>query len=117
MFWARILGIVLMLTIGAILLAVGGGVLIGFLVVDHLQRVEAEYDGQTLSEHLIDVAYELRTLAHELNVLNVIGAVFAAPPSLGIVSCRARPFFGRGDVFDRGVEPDIKDLVLEPGTD
>jgi replicative DNA helicase len=41
---------------------------LGVLVVDHLQRVEAEYDGQTLDEHLIDVAYELRTLAKELNV-------------------------------------------------
>ncbi len=41
---------------------------LGFLVVDHLQRIEAEYDVQTLSEHLTDVAYELRNLAQELDV-------------------------------------------------
>lgn len=42
---------------------------LGLLVVDHLQRVEAEYTGQTESEHLTAVAYELREMAIDMNVV------------------------------------------------
>jgi len=41
---------------------------LGLVVVDHLSRVEAEYAGQTESEHLIDVAYTLREMAIQMNV-------------------------------------------------
>jgi replicative DNA helicase len=64
---------------------------LGFLVVDHLQRVEAEYDGQILDEHLIDVAYELRTLAKELNVA-VLGLIQLG--STGYVAHENAPALG-----------------------
>jgi replicative DNA helicase len=41
---------------------------LGLLVVDHLQRVETMHRRETLNEHFIDIAYELKNLAHEMNV-------------------------------------------------
>ncbi len=56
-------------------------------------------------------------LAHELDVADIVGAGVGAPPPapvarlavLGVLG----PFLGRGDVFDRRVEPDVEHLVLE----
>lgn len=48
---------------------------LGLLVVDHLHRVAADNpDGKSRDEHLMDVARELRTMAHDLNVA-VLGLV------------------------------------------
>jgi replicative DNA helicase len=41
---------------------------LGLVVVDHLQRVEAEYRGQPESTHLVDLAYQLRDIAAEMDL-------------------------------------------------
>ncbi len=50
-------------------------------------------------------------LGHELGVADVLGLV---PPGLVVAVRRVgvRPLLGGGDVFDRGVEPDVEDLAL-----
>lgn len=63
---------------------------LGFLVVDHLERVDSECPGQNLGEHLIGVSYGLRDLARSMNLavlcllrLGCQKSVSDNPPALG----------------------------------
>ena len=55
-------------------------------------------------------------LAHELDVADILGPLVQTPPVAPAVSGRIRPFLGRADIFDGGVEPDVEDLVLHART-
>ncbi len=62
-------------------------------------------------------------LAHEFDIADVIGTLVEAPPLLPVVGVAPvllsqvrKIFLGRADIFDRCIEPDIEDLVLEAGT-
>src|SRR5208282_1727717 len=55
-------------------------------------------------------------LAHELDIGDIVSALGQPPPSPPRTASRIRPLRGRSDVFDRRVEPDIEDLVLEART-
>ena len=53
-------------------------------------------------------------LAHEFDIADVGRALVGAPPALPVaIRLGVGPFPGGGDVFDRRVEPDVEDLVLE----
>src|SRR5690606_13060991 len=54
---------------------------------------------------------------HELDITHVAGALVLTPPAgprLVGQAVRVGPFRGRGDIFDRRVEPDIEDLSFHP---
>ena len=51
--------------------------------------------------------------AHELRVLDVIGAFIGAPPAGPVVPFACiDPFLGAGDVFDGRVKPDVENLPI-----
>ena len=54
-------------------------------------------------------------LAHKLGIAHVVGTFVSAPPAFPIAAFPGiDPFLGAGDIFDGGVEPDIKHLALHP---
>ena len=82
-----------------------------FDVVDQLPRLLRTHDRCREAERVErDVV-----LAHELGIAHVVGTFVGAPPAFPIRPfARIHPFLRAGDVFDGGVEPDIKDLALHP---
>ena len=54
-------------------------------------------------------------LAHELGISYIFGPFVGAPPALPIGLCQIvcfGPFASAGDIFDRGVEPDVKHFAF-----
>ena len=82
-----------------------------FDVVDQLPRLLRTHDRCREAERVErDVV-----LAHELGIAHVVGTFVGAPPAFPIRPfARIDPFLRAGDVFDGGIEPDIKDLALHP---
>ena len=54
-------------------------------------------------------------LAHELGIADVAGAFVGAPPTFPITVLQAigfSPFTSTGDIFNGGVEPNVKDFAF-----
>ena len=85
-----------------------------FDVIDKLPRLSgSEYRRRKGKGMERDVV-----LAHELDIPDVVGAFVRPPPPLpfGVgMAVGVSPFRSSGDVFDRGVEPDVKYFAFHSG--
>ncbi|MPL95483.1 hypothetical protein SDC9_41654 [bioreactor metagenome] len=77
-------------------------------VIDKLPGLARAEDGRGEGERVEGHV----VLAHELGIGHVLGALVGAPPARPVPAGLVRPFLGRGDIFDRRVEPDVEDLAF-----
>uniref|UniRef100_A0A0N5A620 TRUD domain-containing protein n=1 Tax=Parastrongyloides trichosuri TaxID=131310 RepID=A0A0N5A620_PARTI len=84
----------------------------GLELIDRLPRFARADDGGREADgvegHVV--------LAHELDVADVVRALVQTPPRAPVSARLFGPLLGRGDVFDRRVEPDVEDLALHART-
>ena len=83
-----------------------------FYIIHQLPRLARAQDRgrkrQGVKRHIV--------LAHELGIGHILGAFIRAPPAFPILACsRIYPFLRAGDIFDRGIEPDIEHFAFHAG--